>query len=82
MLGFFHKHILGECHPALLTLLLGGQTSECDFHSKQLESHFDEVCAHRKLYNNSLYTYILIYNRLPQELVDCKSIIVLQSRLT
>ena len=82
MVGFLHKRILGDYLPTLLTLPPARQTSEYDFHSKQFELHFGEVCAHRKLYSNSLYTYILIYNRLPQELVDCKSVTVFQNRLT
>ena len=82
MLGFLHKRILGECHPALEVLLLARGVSAHAFHTKQLESHFDEVCAYRTLYNNSIYMYILIYNRLPQELVDCETVKGFQGKLT
>ena len=82
MLGFLHKRILGQCHPALMTLLPARGMSDYAFHTKQLESHFEEVRAHRNMYNSSLYMYILIYNRLPQELVDCESVKVFQGKLT
>ena len=82
MLGFLHKRILGQCHPALMSLLPAREMSDYAFHTKQLESHFEEVRAHRNMYNSSLYMYILIYNRLPQELVDCESVKVFQGKLT
>ena len=37
---------------------------------------------HSRLYNNSLYMYILMYNRLPQELIDLPSVSCFQRRLT
>ena len=46
------------------------------------ESQFDTVRANRKLYDRSLYMYILMYNRLPQELVEAPTVSSFQSRLT
>ena len=47
MLGFLHKRILGECHPALEVLLPARGVSAHAFHTRQFELYFDEVRAHR-----------------------------------
>ena len=52
------------------------------YHSKQLESYFDQVRGHRDLYNASIYMYILMYNRLPQVVVDCETVSGFQGKLT
>ena len=52
------------------------------FHSKQLEPFFDRVGRHRTLYDNSIYMYVLVYNRLPQVLVDCETVSSFQNKLT
>ena len=52
------------------------------FHSKQLESYFDQVRGYRALYNSSIYMYILMYNRLPQVVVDCETVSAFQGKLT
>ena len=40
------------------------------------------VRGNRVLYDNSIYMYILIYNRLPQEIVDAPSVTSFQGKLT
>ena len=82
MLGFLHKINLGTCHPAL-RYLFPARTGEANaFHSKQFESFFQDVRCHRQLYNHSMYMYALIYNRLPQDLVDAESVSAFQGKLT
>jgi hypothetical protein len=82
MLGFLHKINLGICHLALRHHFpaRGGEAN--GFHSKQFESFFQDVRCHRQLYNNSMYVYVLIYNRLPQDLVDAHSVATFQGKLT
>ena len=82
MLGFLHKRVLGVCHPALQHIFPARIGIANEFHSKQLESYFDDVRGHAALYNNSIYMYIAMYNRLPQVLVDSESVSIFQSRLT
>ena len=82
MLGFLHKRVLGKCHPALFSVFPFRTGATPGFHSRQLESFFDAVRGHRALYNNSIFVYILIYNRLPQELVDSDTVSAFQSKLT
>ena len=82
ILGFLHKRVLGRCHPALLELFPAGANLGGLWHSRQLESFFDQVRGHRTLYNNSIYMYVLIYNRLPQVLVDCETVSAFQGKLT
>ena len=82
MLGFLHKSNLSICHPALRHLFPARVGDANGFHSRQFESFFQEVRCHRDLYNNSIYTYVLIYNRLPQDLVDVQSVTTFQGKLT
>ena len=81
MLGFLHKRVLGVCHPALESIF-PFEDNEYRYHSKTLRSFWSEVRGHRALYNNSIYMYILIYNRLPQELVDSETVKDFQGKLT
>ena len=53
-----------------------------EFHFKQLESYFDQVRGHRALYNSSIHMYILMYNCLPQVVVDCETVSTFQGKLT
>ena len=48
----------------------------------QLESFFGTVRCNRALYSNPIYMYILIYNRLPQAIVDMESVSSFQGKLT
>ena len=82
ILGFLHKRVLGTCHPALQALFPFRVGADNGWHTKQLEPFYDQVTSHRQLYNNSIYMYILMYNRLPQVLVDCASVSAFQGKLT
>ena len=82
MLGFIHKRVQGTCHPALVKDLPFVSDRSYTFHSKTLESHFNQVRAYRGLYNTSLWSYVLIYNRLPQGLIEQETVKSFQSKLT
>ena len=82
LLGFLHKRVLGLCHPALKEVFPFGTGRTRASHTMPLETFFDEVRGHSRLYNSSIYMYVLMYNRLPQVLVDCESVATFQSKLT
>ena len=46
-----------------------------------MESYYNTACSHARLYPRSIFHYVLIYNRLPQWLVDKKSVHAIQKRL-
>ena len=81
MLGFLHKRVLEACHPAMVKDLSFEAVQAGRFHTSTLESHWSEVNSHTRLFNNSLYMYILMYNRLPQEIVDSTSVSCFQKKL-
>ena len=82
MLGFIHKRVLGICHPALVKELPFEPVQDGRYHPRTLVSHWSEVRAYSRLFNNSLYMYIMMYNRMPQEIVDLPSVTSFQSMLT
>ena len=82
ILGFLHKRVLEVCHPAMVKDLKLESVQAGRYHTRTLESHWSEVNSHSRLFNNSLYMYILMYNRLPQEIVDCTSVSSFQKKLT
>ena len=83
LLGLLHKRVLGQCHPGLRSLLPFSEVlAGSPWHNKQLESCWQRVRSWRSLYDRSLYMYVLIYNRLPQDFVDLHSVSDLQKRLT
>ena len=67
---------------ALLVLFVNDAGGSHGYHDKPLDSFFDQVRGHRALYSNSIYMYVLVYNSLPQVLVDCTSVATFQSKLT
>ena len=79
MMGFVHKRVLGKCHPALCEFLEFSQ--EQGMNTRNLVSHFDAVKGFARMYNNSLYMYILMYNRLPEEIVSLPSVPSFQTKL-
>jgi hypothetical protein len=82
MLGFIHKRTLGICHPLLLQALPFAVGLDANYNTKALDPFSGGVHYHGRLYERSLYMYILIYNRLPQVLVDLPSVAVFQAKLT
>ena len=82
LLDFLHKHVICLYHPALPVDLPFAPGHIIRHHDKTSKSHYDEVRSHAQLYNRSLYMYVLIYNRLPHELVMSPSVSSSQSQLT
>ena len=58
------------------------QDSSYRYHSKVIQIFWDYVRGHSRLYERSLFEYILMYNRLPQSLVEATSVKCFQARLT
>ena len=83
LLGFLHKVVLGTAHPAIREYF------ELDdrpppypwFHTKCLKDKQDST-QFWPLWRRSLFSYISIYNRLPQSFVDSTSVSEFQSKLT
>ena len=50
VLGFLHKRVLGECHPAIVSLLPFSTQTYSWRHPKQLETHLDTCIARDRLY--------------------------------
>ena len=82
MLGFIQKRPLGICHPLLLQALPFAVGLDANYNTKALDPFSGGVHYHGRLYERSLYMYILIYNRLPQVLVDLPSVAVFHAKLT
>ena len=82
MLGFLHKRTLGLCHSCLRDALPVAVGLDADYHSKALDPFSGEVIFQRRLYERSLYAYILMYNRLPQATVDLPTVSAFQAQLT
>jgi len=81
MLGFVHKRVLGKCHPALIKALPFADYA-LPYHDKTLSAVLDECKHFPHMHNNSLWYFVILYNRLPQVLVDAVSVKVFQSKLT
>jgi len=83
LLGFLHKRVLGQCHPLVCDALPFAAVELCsNYHNKALHPFTECVGCQGRLFNRSLYAYILIYNRLPQALVDRSSVKNFQAMLT
>ena len=82
MLGFLHKIAPGRCHPLLPVLFPADPDTRYRYHARKFASLFDSVTSQRALFARSIHMYILMYNRLPQSLVDSTSVKILQGRLT
>ena len=83
LLGFLHKRVLCLCHPALPQALPFAPGLSTNYHDKALNPFSGEILyQRRRLYDRSLYAYILVYNRLPQAFVDLPTASAFQSKLT
>ena len=82
LLGLLHKRVLGKCHPGLVHVLPFAEGLDANYHNKALEPFADMQRYQARLYMRSLFAYILMYNRLPQAIVDMPSVKSFQSKLT
>ena len=80
MLGFLHKCVLRAGHPSLSVLFPGAPFTS--YHSCEIESCVSEVSTQWRLFFKSLHGYVLMYNRLPQYIVDCTTVHDFQNKLT
>ena len=80
ILGFLHKRILKQCHPALESFL-PLDTHPSSWHNKQLHAFLDFKKLPRLL-ERSLVGKIWIYNRLHQSIVDINTVKGFQRELT
>ena len=80
ILGFLHNRVLGLAHPGVNEMfpLCGARPP---WHNKQLESYYNSVCSHPRLYPRSVFHYVLIYNRLPQWIIDEKNVKTFQQAM-
>ena len=87
ILGLLHKRVLGLAHPVFQTLLpfhrdvFGSLREGVGEHNKQLYGHALEVHRQYGLYDRSIFPMINKYNKLPQQVVDCKTVSEFQSKL-
>ena len=77
-LGLLHKRVLGLSHPIFQNLLpfhadVFGSLRQGE-HTRQLYGHVLIVQAQHSLHARSIFGMVYVYNRLPQELVDCATI--------
>ena len=83
LMNFLQNTLCNNAHPALCHALPYVPADLCStYHSKALDPCRDVVMYHTRLYERSLYAYILAYNRLPQALVDAPTVSNFQARLT
>ena len=82
ILGFLHKRVLGECHPAIMNLLPFSSQNYAWRHPKQLETYLESCVVRPVLYWRSLFGLIHVYNRLPDYVIASPSVKVFQARLT
>ena len=80
ILGFFHKRILGTCHPALIQAF---PMTIARYHNRTIDgSLLVQVRSHRAVYNRSIWPYVHIYNCLSQGMVDHRDVKSFQAHLT
>ena len=82
MLGLLHKIVLGLAHPAFFVLFPRDPAPPAHFNNKALYDRGCDIIFNRNLFNRSLFGLVAVYNRLPQILVDFKTIADFQSVLT
>ena len=86
VLGLLHKRVLGKAHPVFQDLLpfhadVFGNL-RANEHNKQLYGHICEVHFQQSLHLRSIFGMVHVYNRIPQDVVDCDNVSAFQKRLT
>ena len=81
MLGFLHKRVIGQCHPAVKQFL-PFLAMPSMWHNKQLEPFLDNCIKYHRLHERSLFGMIHVYNRLHQSFVDLETVKGFQRALT
>ena len=81
VLGFLHKRVLNECHPAVREFLLLDEPANA-WHDKQIYTYMERCTTRHALYERSLFGAINVYNRLMPYLVDLPTVSKFQRELT
>ena len=83
MLAVLHKRVLGLGHAGFAQLFPFDDIIPHGRHNKQLTFPHDHVVYFQQcLWHRSLFALIDVYNRLPQRIVDLKSVKDFQHELT
>ena len=86
VLGFLHKGVLGKCYSVCQKMVsfhrdvFGSMRPSED--DKQLYGYILVINNLHALHSRSVFGMVYMYNRLPQDLVDCATASVLQKGLT
>ena len=80
LLGFLHKRVLGQCHPAIMQIF--PMAPGMGWHDKTLDCFMEGCIFRHALHSRSIFGLISVYNRLPQDLVDLTSVTAFQKELT
>ena len=81
ILGFLHKRVLGLCHSGVKQLLPMSAHAG-PWHSKQLDCRIAGVITQHNLYFRSLFGMAMVYNRLPEHIVNLPTVSAFQKALT
>ena len=82
MFGFLHKIVLKQCHPLLCQAFPFAEGLLANYHSKALHPFSEEVSYQSRLFERSVYAYVLMYNRLPEALINLPTVSAFQKMLT
>ena len=82
MPGFLLKIVLKECHPLLCQAFPFAEGLMANYHTKALHPFSEEVSYQSRLFERSVYAYVLMYNRLPETLINLPSVSAFQKMLT
>ena len=81
LLGFLHKRVLGECHPAV-SQYFPLHPPSYGWHTKTIELFDGLIVTKRPLFQRSVFAMIHVYNRLPPDIVNLISVKSFQAELT
>ena len=80
-IGILHKRVLGLCHSGVKQLLPMSAHAG-PWHSKQLDCRIAGVITQHNLYFRSLFGMAMVYNRLPEHIVNLPTVSAFQETLT
>ena len=81
ILGLLHKRVLGLAHVSFEELFPFRHDNLMG-HDKQIETSFHLITCRPALFFRSIFAMAMVYNRLPQWLIDFKTISSFQANLT
>ena len=81
LLGSLHKKNLGLCHEAIIGFF-PRRPHVHPWHDKQLENYSSRCPTRNSMFSRSIFQMVLVYNRLPQDVVNIDSVSGFQACLT